>query len=154
MASEAAVQKNVWSTLARRARARATMFRTNSGKAYLSALGPKKGIRYLADGSMVIMAPRPIALGLAMVNGDTVPGLSDLTGWTDVEITPEMVGRRVPVFTVIETKESGGGRRKDNQINFVRQVQQAGGIAGFAASEEQANEIIDAWLRGDTPDPL
>lgn len=154
MASEASVQRAVWLALAQREHAKATMFRTNSGKAYLSALGPKKGIKYLADGSMVIIGPRPLALGLAMVNGDTVPGLSDLTGWTDVVITPDMVGRHIPVFTVIETKESGGGHRRDNQINFVMQVQKAGGIAGFAASERQAHEIIDAWLRGETPDPL
>ena len=151
MASETTVQRTVWLALARRSVARATLFRTNSGKAWLSGGGP---IKKLTDGSVVVPFGRPVALGLAMVNGDTVPGLSDLTGWTDVLITPEMVGRHLPVFTAIETKESGGGRRRDNQINFVQQVQQAGGIAGFAASERQAHEIIDAWLRGSTPDPL
>jgi len=89
-----------------------------------------------------------------MINGDTVPGLSDLTGWTEVVVTADMVGRVLPVFTSIECKASGGGRKRDNQINFLQQVQKAGGIAGFAASERQAHEIIDAWLRGDVPDPL
>lgn len=153
MASESSVQRTVWLSLARRTLARVTLFRSNSGKGWISGFGPK-GVHKLKDGSVLIEAPRPIALGLAMVNGDTVPGLLDLTGWTDVEITPEMVGRHIPVFTMIEAKESGGGQKRDNQINVVRQVQQAGGIAGFAASERQAHEIIDAWLRGDTPDPL
>lgn len=151
MASESTIQRAVWIALAQRQEARCTLFRTNSGKAWLSGGGPAKK---LLDGSVVVPFARPVALGLAMVNGDTVPGLSDLTGWTAVLITPAMVGRVLPVFTVIETKESGGGRKRDNQINFVQQVQRAGGIAGFAASERQAHEIIEAWLRGDSPDPL
>lgn len=154
MASEASVQREVWIELARRQTAPVTLFRSNSGKAWLSGLGPVKGISRLTDGSLLVRAPRPMALGLALVSGDTVPGLSDLTGWTLVTITPDMVGRVVPVFTAVETKESGGGRRRDNQINFVRQVHLAGGIAGFASSVRQAHEIIDAWLRGESPDPL
>ena len=147
MAAESVVQRSVWMSLAQRVRAKVTLFRSNSGKAWMSNLGPK-GIQRLTNGSIVMQSPRPVGLGLCLVNGDTVPGLSDLTGWTDVVITPEMVGRHIPVFTLIETKESGGGRKQANQINCVRQVQAAGGIAGFAASEKQANEIIDAWRRG------
>ena len=149
MAAESTVQRNVWLALARRALARVTLFRANSGKAIL---GGKP--RYMPNGDVLVPFGRPIALGLALTNGDTVPGLADLAGWTDVVVTPEMVGRRLPVFTVIETKESGGGRRRENQINFVQQVQKAGGIAGFAASEQQANEIVEAWLSGRVPDPL
>lgn len=144
MASEAAVQRTTWLGLARRAIARCTLFRSNSGKAIL---GGKP--QFLPNGNVVVPFGRPIALGLALTTGDTVPGLSDLTGWTDIEITNDMVGRHVPVFTAIETKESGGGRKKSNQINFIHQVQAAGGIAGFAASEAEAHEIIDGWLRQD-----
>lgn len=151
MAAESTVQRNVWLALARRALARVTLFRANSGKAWLSGGGK---VEVDARGTAHVPFARPVALGLALTSGDTVPGLSDLAGWTDVVITPEMVGRRIPVFTAIETKESGGGRRRENQINFVQQVQKAGGIAGFAASEQQANEIIDAWLSGRVPDPL
>ena len=151
MATESTVQRNVWLALARRALARVTLFRANSGKAWLSGGGK---VEVDARGTAHVPFARPVALGLALTSGDTVPGLSDLAGWTDVVITPEMVGRRIPVFTAIETKESGGGRRRENQINFVQQVQKAGGIAGFAASEQQANEIIEAWLSGRGPDPL
>ena len=151
MASEAAVQRLVWLALAQRAGSRVTLFRTNSGKAFLSGGGK---VVFDPRGTAHVPFARPVALGLALTNGDTVPGLADLTGWTDVLVTPSMVGKRIPVFTVIETKETGGGRKRDNQINFVQQVQKAGGIAGFAASEAQSHEIIDAWIRGDTPDPL
>jgi hypothetical protein len=151
MAAESTVQRNVWLALARRAVARVTLFRANSGKGWLSGGGK---VEVDTRGTAHVPLARPVALGLALTNGDTVPGLADLAGWTDVVVAPEMVGRRFPVFTAIETKESGGGRRRENQINFVQQVQKAGGIAGFAASEQQANEIIDAWLAGRTPDPL
>lgn len=149
MASESTVQRRVWGGLAMRRRARATLFRTNSGKAWLSGAGPAKS---LPNGSVLVPAARPVALGLATMDGHTMEGLGDLTGWTDIEITPEMVGRRIPVFTMIETKETGGGRKRKNQINAIQQVHRAGGIAGFAASEEQANEIIDAWLEGRSPE--
>lgn len=151
MTSEATVQRTVWLALAGRQQSRATLFRSNAGKAWLSGAGPAKRLQ---DGSVLVPAARPVALGLALTNGDTVPGLADLTGWVSITITADMVGRTLPVFTSIETKESGGGRKRSAQINFVQQVQKAGGIAGFAASDAQAHEIIDAWLRGDTPDPL
>lgn len=151
MASEASVQRDVWVSTAQRERAPSTLFRTNSGKAWLSGGGK---VRVLADGTAAVPFGRPVALGLAMIDGFTVPGLSDLTGWTDVLITPEMVGRMIPVFTVFETKESGGGNKLAHQINFVQRVRMAGGIAGFAKSAAQAHAIIDAWLRGDPLDLL
>lgn len=144
MASESTVQRQVWSALSGLSR----LFRTNSGKAWLTG-GGKTVVRQ--DGTALVPYGRPVALGLAMANGDTVPGLSDLTGWTTITVTPDMVGSRVAVFTAVETKESGGGIRKENQRNYIKQVLLAGGIAGFASSPEQALEIIDAWKRGDVP---
>lgn len=143
MTSEASVQRAVWIALAQRQKARATLFRTNSGKAWLSGGG---SARKMPDGSVVVPFGRPVGLGLAMVNGDTVPGLADLTGWTEVVITPEMVGKRVAVVTGIETKRSSGGKKSENQVNFIEQVRKAGGIAGFADSIQQAHEIIDSYL--------
>ena len=64
MASEASVQREVWIALARRKTAPVTLFRSNSGKAWMSNLGPR-GIDRLTDGSLVLRAPRPMALGLA-----------------------------------------------------------------------------------------
>lgn len=54
------------------------------------------------------------------------PGGSDLIGWTSVEITPEMVGQKVAVFTAIEVK-TGKVRVSPAQKNFLQQVQAAGG---------------------------
>lgn len=121
-----------------------SLFRINTGQAWLSGLGPR-GVQRLADGSVVVHAARPVALGLGKPDGKPLVGASDLQGWTSVEVTPELVGRRVAVFTGIEVKETSGGRQRDEQRNFVDQVRAAGGIAGFAASPEEALAIVSGW---------
>lgn len=77
---------------------------------------------------------RPLHAGL-------VAGSSDLIGWTEVTITPDMVGKRVAVFTAIECK-TATGRAKPEQLNFIRAVQSAGGYAGVARTPEDARNII------------
>lgn len=140
MASEASVQKEIWGALGSVCR----LFRFNAGKGWLSALGPA-GVIKLNDGSLLIKAARPIALGMAMTNGDSVPGQSDLGGSTSVIITQAMVGKRVAVSTWIETKRSKGGKKSEDQKNFVLQQQNQGAIAGFADSTDSAKMIIRSW---------
>lgn len=147
MASERTTMREIWLALGPVAR----LFRVNTGRAWVSGAGPAK---VLQDGSALVPSARPVALGLSYPNGEPVVGTPDLIGWCPVTITPDMVGRTLPVWTGVETKASSGGRRREGQINFVQQVQKAGGIAGFASSPAQAIEIFDAWKRGDTPDPM
>ena len=142
MTSEVTVQHRVWVALARIG---VTLFRINSGTAWA---GKSKR---MISGDVLIYAARLITLGFAFIDRKPVSGTPDLCGWTTVEITPAMVGRKVAVFTGIETKESGGGRRRDGQINFVEQLSRAGGIAGFAASEGEALEIVLAWREARAP---
>ena len=66
-----------------------------------------------------------------------VKGASDLVGWTSVTITPEMIGRRVAVFTGIEVKGPKGQVTAEQHV-FLENVRQAGGIAVVARSEEEA----------------
>jgi hypothetical protein len=148
MAAERTVMRQVWLALGPVAR----LFRINTGRAWLSALGPA-GVVQLGGGDVIVKQARPIAVGLTAPNGDPVAGTPDLIGWTPVVITTEMVGRTVPVMTVIETKASSGGRKRATQVTFVNVVQQSGGIAGFAASTGQALEIFETWKRGGIPDP-
>ena len=63
-------------------------------------------------------------------------GTPDLIGWHTITITPDMVGRRVALFVVIETK---AGRRKasDGQARFVDVVQAAGGVGVVARTEAE-----------------
>jgi hypothetical protein len=70
-------------------------------------------------------------------------GTPDCIGWTTVTVTPEMIGRKVAVFTGIETKHRSG--MSDEQRNFIERVQAAGGIAGCAHSVEEAQAIVADW---------
>lgn len=141
VASENTTQRQIWLALGAMCR----LFRVNTGKAWMSNLGPK-GVKQLGDGSVLILAARPIALGFGLPNGDPLVGASDLDGWTTVIVSQEMVGRPIAVKTAIETKRTNGGRATEGQINYTEQVKKAGGIAGIANSPEAAKQIILDWL--------
>lgn len=85
-------------------------------------------------GSAVTKDGRHIDFGLCR-------GSSDLIGWSTREITPDMVGRHVAVFTAIEIKTKTG-RISDVQQNFIDVVRKAGGIAGVVRSIEDAKELL------------
>lgn len=68
-------------------------------------------------------------------------GTSDLIGWTQVTITPDMLWKQVAVFTAIEVKY-GDNTTQDTQDDFITAVKHAGGIAGTAWCEEDAINII------------
>lgn len=69
-------------------------------------------------------------------------GSSDLIGWTEIVIKPEMVGKKIAVFTAIECKRNDKAAKSEEQKNFVEQVKKSGGYAGFAACEEDFKNII------------
>lgn len=75
------------------------------------------GLYELADG-------RTLRSGLCV-------GSSDLIGWTTVEITPEMVGQRIAVFTAIEAKspQLKAPKPTTDQQRFINAVELNGGIA-------------------------
>jgi len=87
------------------------------------------------SGGIFIDNPRPLHSGLCK-------GSSDLIGWTPIEITPEMVGKKIAVFTAIEVKTIRGRVSKE-QINFLNQINLDGGIATIATSPEQAVDLIN-----------
>ena len=146
---EGSVQRAAWLATAKvsslfKSAVRTVLFRVNTGKGWVSGGG--KPYR-LNDGSVVVPAGRPIALGFGLTNGDPLEGAADLNGWTSLVVTPEMVGSTVAVFTAIETKRSDGGRKRTGQINYVDQVRAAGGIAGFAKSPDEAQSIVADYCR-------
>lgn len=69
------------------------------------------------------------------------PGSSDAIGWYTVTITPEMVGRKVAVFTAFECK-SEKGRLSISQRLFLSAVARAGGIAACVRSEDEARAAL------------
>ena len=79
---------------------------------------------------------------------------SDLIGITVVEITPEMVGKKIGVFTAIEVKPVGfkvkekyrENSREWAQENFCSFVRSLGGFSGFATSGEDLKHIINHYI--------
>lgn len=94
---------------------RATLFRNNQG---------------------VAMYPDGSAVRYGVAN----PGGSDLIGWTTRTITPDMVGRKVALFTAIEVK-TPTGRLTDAQEHFLETVNRAGGIGIVARSEDDLDRL-------------
>lgn len=107
---------------------RTVLFRNNQGVAVFEAGKGKK--RYVAYG----VGPRD---SKTKRNGG-----SDSIGWTEVIVTPEMVGKPVAVFTAIEIKTLEG-EASDEQILFVKNVKKVGGYAGFASTKEEARAIVN-----------
>jgi hypothetical protein len=106
-----------------------TIFRNNVGMCWIG------NHHRLKDGSLLIREPRPLHAGLCK-------GSSDLIGWTTREITPDMVGKKVAIFTALEVK-SERGRTSAEQFNFIQRLRECGGIAGIARSPEEARNLIE-----------
>ncbi len=86
-------------------------------------------------GDVVIQNARPLHSGLCQ-------GSSDLIGWTTREVTPDMVGKTVAIFTAVEIKTESG-KASAEQLNFIGQVRKCGGIAGIARSPYEAQNLIE-----------
>lgn len=111
----------------------ARLFRQNVGSAWSGpGFNLKPGQVYRAEGGeRVITQPRLVEFGLVKGSGDAI-------GWHSIVITPDMVGRRVAIFASVETK-AGRGRATKEQLNWLQQVQAAGGIALIINDPEQLN---------------
>ena len=104
------------------------LFRQNVGQGWVGRLVRRQA------GTVEIAAARPLHAGLC-------EGSSDLIGWRTVEVTPEMVGQRLAVFTAIEVK-SATGRPTPEQLKFLEAVREAGGVACVARSVEDAQRAL------------
>ena len=138
---ESTEQRNVWGAIG----LICSLFRVNTGRAYVSGLGPK-GVSKLTDNSILMKAARPLGVGFINPRNEVVSGVSDLNGWTTVEITPEMVGQKVAVFTSVETKRTKGGKTSQEQQDWIEKVTRAGGIAFVANSAETARDKLAEWF--------
>ena len=133
-AGEHSVQNTIRNALA----GECFLFRANVGKAW-QGVGQPVRTSYpitvnLNPGDVLLRSARPFDAG-------PPPGFSDLFGWTEVTITPDMVGQTVAVFVGVECKSETGAIRQ-KQTAFVNAVNRSGGRAGFARSVEDARNII------------
>lgn len=104
------------------------VFRNNTGTAWQGK--PE----WQGNSKLILHNPRPLDAGLCV-------GSSDLIGWTSIEITPDMVGQKLAIFTAIEGK-TGKGKATKEQANFLRAVVAAGGRAGIANDVPDAVQIV------------
>ena len=74
--------------------------------------------------------------------GVASPGGSDLIGWTPIEVTEQMVGKTVALFTAVEVKTLKG-KTTEQQENFISQVNNSGGIGFVSVSEADATAKIN-----------
>lgn len=100
------------------------LFRQNVGVGWVGK------VVYQKQNELLLQNARPLHAGLC-------EGSSDLIGWKSVEVTPEMVGRRLAVFVAVEVK-SQFGRVTEEQTTFLDAVNRAGGIGIVARSVEDA----------------
>jgi hypothetical protein len=92
----------------------------------------------LNAGDIVIQEPRPLDAGL-------FKGSSDLIGWKTITIESEMVGKQIAVFSSIEVKKHNGKATKE-QVLWIQNIRNAGGIGGVARSEDDADLILKNYL--------
>ena len=109
----------------------ATLFRGNVGQAYT---GNPADITKKPDGTVIIKNARPFKSGLPM-------GWPDLFGFRLTEITPEMVGKELPVFCAIEVKRPGK-HPTEVQENCLGYLKNNSCLAGVATSTEDAERIL------------
>ncbi len=103
------------------------------------------------SGALKDQTGRVVRFGLGNVSkkhNDRIKS-SDLIGFTVVQVTPEMVGKHVAVFTAVEVKEPGWilsgsilNKREVAQRAFMGWVTAAGGLAGFADSIDSFKRIL------------
>lgn len=91
-------------------------------------------------GERVVLNAYPIKAGLCTGSGDII-------GLLTIEITPDMVGKRVAVFGSWEVKD-GTGRPTTDQAHFAGFVVAAGGIGTIIRSEADALESLKAYRGG------
>lgn len=104
------------------------LFRNNTGTGWQG-----KVIQHTAS-QIILQNPRPLRAGL-------IKGSSDLIGLQCIEVTQEMVGQKIAVFTALEVKTEKGRPSKE-QINFIDFVNRFGGISSVIRSAEEAEDIL------------
>lgn len=136
--NEASVLKRIMLACSNRS---TRLFRNNVGKAWQgkSEQFQRASQVMLYPGDVVVRQAQLVTYGLCV-------GSSDVIGWTQHVITPADVGAVVAIFTAIEAKAEKG-RATDEQKNFIERVQDAGGIAGVARSDEEALTILSTPIK-------
>lgn len=106
----------------------ATLFRANVGEAWTGTLAANNLNRVIIEDARRFRSGLPI-------------GFPDLFGFRTIEITPEMIGKKVAVFAFIEVKKHGGrtSKAQEKMLAFLRA---AGAVGGVARSPDEAIKLL------------
>jgi len=134
--AESALLRNVMLAACRITEASVRLFRNSVGQGWV---GPSRRLKpgetyHARGGEVIITEPRPLHAGLIKGSGDAI-------GWTTITVTTDMVGRRIAVFTSVETKVPRTGRLSPEQRNWHAQVRAAGGYSVIARSEDDLQAL-------------
>jgi hypothetical protein len=113
------------------------IFRNNVGMGWIGEsfrINRKKTVE-LNEGDVVVRNARPLHAGL-------IKGSSDLIGWKPITVTPDMVGKKIAIFTAVEVKTKIGRASKE-QLIFIENVKKDGGISGIARTPAEAVSLIE-----------
>lgn len=100
------------------------------------------------SGALLDKDGRLIRYGLGNVSEkyNEIMKSSDLIGITTLVITPDMLGKKIGVFTAIEAKSGDwkwkNTKREIAQKNFIDWVIASGGFAGFANTLDSFKSVI------------
>lgn len=119
------------------------LFRNNVGMGWTGKTsGPVKQQQAvkLNPGDLVLRGGRPFHAGFPK-------GASDLIGFTTVQITPDMVGNQVAVFTAVEAKTKHVSATSEQKA-FVNLVNFSGGIGVIARKLEDIFKAVSDFKGG------
>ncbi len=110
------------------------IFRQNTGFGWVGAKFIKPAMETsirVTPSDVVIKNARPLHAGLCK-------GSSDLIGWKSVTVTPEMVGKKIAIFTAVECKTKFY-KTTEEQDRFLNAVNHSGGIGLVVRELEDLN---------------
>ncbi|WP_455577320.1 VRR-NUC domain-containing protein [Anaerosinus sp.] len=108
----------------------ATLFRANVGNAWTG-----NNVEHKNYGSVLIHDARPFTTGLPQ-------GFPDLFGLKSIEVTPDMVGKKIAAFVFIEVKQPKKKPTK-TQTHMHEFLTAQGAIGGVAHSAEEAEKLLN-----------
>jgi len=112
------------------------LFKNSTGQAYQGEIrSPSGGTGRFSKDFICLRSPRTIKYGLS-------EGSSDLIGWRSIEITPEMVGKKIAQFVALEVKTERG-KPSEKQRAFIQQVNQAGGVGSVVKAVTEAESALE-----------
>lgn len=114
------------------------LFRNNVGTAWIG-----DAVRLSKTQTLTLNAGTVIIRNARIFHGGLCKGSSDIIGFESVQVTPEMVGTRIARFVAIEGKMKGR-KPTPEQTAFIKIVNDFGGVAFVAYSEEEADRLINA----------